>query len=235
MLKGILFDKDGTLLEYKPFWTGVAEHAIQVLLHKHGLKEDLVQPLMESVGAHDGISSVFYFGTYLDYAERFNDTLEDAGYKKDALKRDEVAAAFRDCVEYGEILPTCKNLRDVFARFKQRNLKLAVVTTDEPTLTEHCLKALGIREYIDVVYADDGIHPTKPDPYYLYRFCERYQLLPSEIMMVGDTLLDMTFAQNGSAMAVGVAKSEKDKKILKQQADVVYHDVSEILNNLERK
>ena len=44
--------------------------------------------------------------------------------------------------------------------------------------------------------------------------------------MVGDTLTDMRFAKNAGIRAIGVAKNEKNRKILSTMTDTVVHDVS---------
>ncbi len=229
MIKGIMFDKDGTLLDYKAFWFKVAENAISILLDRYQIKDISPSEMMESLGAYEGITSIFYYGTYQDFAERMN---KRTGL--DCITRKEASDAFRDSTACGKILPACDNLEDVLKRLKMLGIKTAVVTSDEPKMTEYCLNILKIRDYMDEVYADNGVNPSKPDPYYIDIFCEKYGLLKSEIMMVGDTPCDIEFAKNGGALAVGVAKERRDKEILKQQADVVLDDVSQIFNVLNK-
>ena len=48
--------------------------------------------------------------------------------------------------------------------------------------------------------------------------------------MVGDTLTDMNFAENGKIKAIGVAKSEEGRQLLKSKAYAVVNDISKILD-----
>ncbi len=230
MVKGIIFDKDGTLLDYKAFWYKVAENAICLLLQRYDIKNIKTESLMKDFGAYDGITSIFYQGTYGDFAEKFNESVAEYGYNGISLTRREAEAAYNDSVSYGKIIPACDKLQEVFQRLKKMNIKMAVATADEPRMTKHCLDSLNISEYIDEIYTDDGITPAKPDPYSIDSFCQSYNLKREEIIMVGDTPLDMAFAKNGGVKAVGVAKEACDKKILGESADIVLNDVSEIFS-----
>ncbi len=221
MIKGILFDKDGTLLEYEAFWLPVATGAIQALLESHGIDPSLDACALSSIGARDGIRGVLCHGTYGDIAEAMN-----RGLGVDFFTSTEVAAAFADNLHRGALLPTCPNLASVLDRLHGMGIRLALVTSDNETVTGVCLRALGIEDRFDCIFADDGVHPSKPDPYYLNAFCHAFGISPRETAMVGDTLTDMRFARAGGALAIGVAKAPEDAAILAPSADAVVADVS---------
>ena len=52
--------------------------------------------------------------------------------------------------------------------------------------------------------------------------------------MVGDSLTDTAFAKNGGIFCVGVAKSQNNKRVLAENADVVLDDVSQIFEVMEQ-
>lgn len=54
MIKGIVFDKDGTLLCYEEFWVPVARGAIEGLLKTHHLSLQLTQTLLDAMGCDGG-------------------------------------------------------------------------------------------------------------------------------------------------------------------------------------
>jgi phosphoglycolate phosphatase len=112
---------------------------------------------------------------------------------------------------------------------------LGVVTSDDPQGTELCLKGLGIDGCFDLILASDRVHPSKPDPYYMYEFCKKFSLRPEEVMMVGDTLADMQFGKNSGTFTVGVAKLRENRDFIAPYADCVIRDVSALPELLSEK
>ncbi len=220
MIKGIVFDKDGTLLEYESFWIPVAEGAVKALLEAHNFRGALSDAL-NAIGAYDGIKGVLCHGTYGNIADALNNVLDGA-----PLTGDEVGKAFGDAVGLAKVTPTCKDIRKVFERFQSEGFTVALVTSDNKELTEHCLSELGISDMFDSIFTDDGVHPSKPNPYYMQRFCDEYGFYPQEVMMVGDTMTDIRFAQNSGAISVGVGRYAPE--LLAQSADYIIPDISHI-------
>lgn len=229
MVKGIVFDKDGTLLEYESFWVAVAENAIKILIESHKIENKTIRTFMDSIGVYDGITGVFWHGTYADIAECFN---KETGHDEFTVK--EVTEAFCDSQSCGVVLPTCNNITEVFKKLKDMGISLSVVTTDVKTVTDICLEKLGIKDYFDYIYTDDGVNPTKPDPHYMNCFMSRFNLTASEVLMVGDTLTDMMFAKNSGVKGVAVAKKDENKRLLQNQCYALINDISEIFDVIER-
>ncbi len=227
MIKGIAFDKDGTLLDNESFWMPVAENAVRLLIAKHKLDADCAEEMLSCVGAYDGIEGALWCGTYSDIARCFNQVLNELGQTK-KITREETADAFVQSIGCGRLVPVCENIKEVFAELKSRNIRVVLITSDNKKMAEMCLKELGILEFFDRVYADDGINPSKPEPYHMNVFLKDFSLKPCEVLMVGDTLTDMEFAKNSGVKAVGVAKTEKDRNILKTMTDTVVNDISHI-------
>ena len=64
--KGIVFDKDGTLLDFERCWLPVARHALMTLLDELGLPSELLPDLLAAGGIHGetyDIDGVFCYGT----------------------------------------------------------------------------------------------------------------------------------------------------------------------------
>ncbi len=224
MIKGIAFDKDGTLMDYDSFWVPVAEGAIKALLdphHKESLKDTL-----NAIGAYDGIKGVLCHGTYTNIADAINKAIGTQ------FSADEVAEKFADSVGLAKVLPTCENIRPLFERLRGAGYILSVITSDNDSLTRYCLGELGIPDMFDRIYADDGIHPSKPAPYHMQRFLEEWGLEPSEVIMVGDTMTDMKFAENSGVRGVGVGKYATE--LLADKAGYIIPDISHIFSVLEK-
>ena len=230
LVKAVIFDKDGTVLDFDSFWLPVAVKATEIIMSKLKIIDVPSAKVLESMGVTDGIASIkgsLCFGTYRDMAEDMNSVLREYGYKIDI---DELTAltvdAYHGSVDAGEIKPTCENICEVMQALKNRGIMIVLVTSDGPAVTGECLKGLGIDKYFDLVFTDDGTHPNKPDPFMINKLCEDYGFEKNEVVMVGDTLADMNFAINGGIRSVGLAKTEENKAILKEKTETVIPDIS---------
>lgn len=227
--RGIIFDKDGTLMDYKTFWIPAAKSAVEYVLRETGADISLAEKMLDAIGMNDGILGILCYGTYGEMAEMFLRVLKKAGVKIELKELTELTRrAFIYGSERGKIVPACDDLPQMLADFKRSGMFLAVATTDGPTITEKCLKKLGIYEYFDKIYADDGVHPPKPNAYYISDLCADTGLRPDELVMVGDTETDTEFAENGSVKCIGVAKDAADKAILSRSAACVIDDISQL-------
>ena len=64
-------------------------------------------------------------------------------------------------------------------------------------------------------------------------FCDKYGFDACEVVMVGDTPSDASFAKNSGAAMVAVAKNEHNTAILAPVSDAVIHDISQIFTFLD--
>lgn len=235
-IKGIIFDKDGTLLDFDELWVPTALSAVKRVTAAVGANPELCGELMKSIGVSDNITSIngsLCHGTYRMISEDFGKVLDRNGYFIDKERLFEATVkAFHESFSSERIKPVCDKLDTVIEVLCGLGIKCAVVTSDDKETAEKCLDRLGITKYFSRIYADDGTNLHKPNPYYINRFCEEEKLDKDEIIMVGDTLTDMEFAANGGIKAVGVAKAEKNKSILFTMTDTVLNDVSQIFKVL---
>lgn len=233
-VRAVIFDKDGTVLDFDAFWLPIAVKATEVITSKLGISDVPSEKILESMGLVDGVASIngsICFGTYRDMAEDMNGVFRNFGYSFDIEKLAELTVeAYHTSTDAGEIKPTCENIEEVMQSLKKKGITLVLITSDGPVMTDKCLKGLGIDRYFDLVITDDGTHPNKPDPFMINKLCDDYKLDKSEIIMVGDTLTDMNFAINGGIRSVGLAKTEENKAILLDKTDTVVQDISCLLN-----
>lgn len=229
-VKAVIFDKDGTVLDFDGFWLPVAVKATEIIMSKLGVIDVPSAAVLKSMGVVDGIASIkgsLCFGTYRDMAEDMNSVFKKYGYDFDINKLTELTVdAYHSSIDAGEIKPTCPNIEEVMQYLKSKDIKIVLVTSDGPAVTAECLKGLGIDKYFDVVFTDDGTHPNKPDPFMINKLCEDYGFEKNEVVMVGDTLSDMNFAINGGIRSVGLAKTDENKAILLEKTDTVVPDIS---------
>lgn len=233
--KAVIFDKDGVLMDFQAFWIPAAKQAAEYVLEKTGGADKvLIGKMTDAIGINDGILGLLCYGTYGEIAEAFAEVLEEEGIKMDIRALTDITKrAFIYGAEYGKIVPACKDLPRVLEDLKKSGLILAVATTDGPEITERCLKALGICEYFDKIYTDDGVYTPKPNPHSISDFCANTGLRTDEVVVVGDSETDIEFAANGSVMCIGVATNAVDRAVLEKNAAFVINDISQLRDVLK--
>ena len=234
--EGIIFDKDGTLIDFDAFWVAVSKKALDRVLIKFNMEKVDVNEIFLAFGVHDGVTSingVLCKGTYEQMGCIVYDILCKYGCKHSCDDVTEaVVAAYNESVDAGEIKPTSPMLADLLKNLKSQGKHLAIVTTDNELITCKCLSALGIEELFDKIYTDDGVNPTKPDPYCALDFCNLFGMDKDRVVMVGDTVTDVRFANNAGISVIGFARNEENKEILSCYTNTVITDMRELLDIL---
>lgn len=229
---GIIFDKDGTLLDFDAFWVKISIRAMEELLQTIGRTDIPVEELLTAFGVHDGVTDmngVLCKGTYEQMGQIVCEILTRYGCRisnEEATQR--VIEAYNRNSGAGEVRSTCPELKQVLTELKAQGIRLAVATTDNKEITEICLKKLGIDALFDAVYTDDGIFPRKPDPYCVFDFCKRFAIPKERIVIVGDTMTDVRFAANAGIPVIGLAKNERNRAILALHADRVISSIGRL-------
>ena len=202
-MRAVLFDKDGTLMQFSPFWVPVADRAFSSLAARLGAPQRAAA-LKEAVGLKDGSvrnGGVLCAGTYAQMALVVRRLFPERGAQ---IAAEEMKALFLEFAGEGEVVPTCKNMREMLISLRRSGLLLFAVTTDFPEITRLCLAGLQIFELFEEVYCDDGVHPAKPDPAVIREIAEKYGFSPREMCMVGDTATDIAFARAGGIRSICV-------------------------------
>lgn len=235
--EAVIFDKDGTLMAFDAFWVSLSYVALKDLLQQLRQNESLIEEIMEGFGVRDGVADidgVLCKGTFQQMSQIVQEVLLRHGctVSYEVIERMVLDAYGRNAPE-AEVNPTCPNLRTVLETLKKRNKRIALVTTDNTENSIMCLDKLGILDLFDKLYTDDGKLPVKPLPDNAFDFCACTGLSLDQVVMVGDTMTDVQFARNARIRVIGVANNPESRALLAEHADLVLHDVSELLGILE--
>lgn len=229
--KAVIFDKDGTLLDFEALWLAISEAALAEILEKLGADASRLSDILAAYGVEDGVAridGILCYGTYHDMSEAAYRILARDGITLTQEEfHDLLVGVYHRHMESGSILPICPELRESLLACRRAGHRLFVVTSDDENGAEKCLAALGIRDLFEKVYAYTPDRPHKPSAELFRLICEENGILPEETVMVGDSLVDIRFGKNGGATAVGVGKSPVNRALLEAAgADFVLPDVS---------
>lgn len=233
----IIFDKDGTLIDFDAFWVPISVKAIGSVLKRLNMDLAIGERILEAFGVSDGVTSidgVLCKGTYRQMGEIMRGILCEYGYDGSVDEAVTLLAnAYDKSTDAGRIKPTCHKLAEALRELKDRGKHLAVVTTDNEVITRKCLKALGIEELFDKIYTDDGVTPPKPNPFCAIDFCRLCGIEKDRAVMVGDTMTDVKFAKNAEISVLGLAKTDTNRVILEADADAVISKISDLIDIIE--
>ena len=223
MIKAILFDKDGTLLEFSDIWT----KGFKKLIYKLGLDDGNHDNLKYEIGiANDGEvleNSVLSSGTIKDLADVI------IKYKKITNLEKYIEDIFIETIEENstEIRPTC-DLDELFRFLKEQDIKIIVSTSDNLKVAEKMFEILELRDQLDFIIAADQF-PPKPDPTSIEFIKEKFKILSDEILMVGDSKVDMEYGKNVRS-SVGVLCGTGSEPMLREFGDFVIDNPLELID-----
>lgn len=231
--KYILFDKDGTLLDFEKYWIKILTAATEAFLDGFGVDKRIADEIYTAIGVIDGVADIngpYCQGDISVTVDIYYDIIASHGYSID--KNEFTSAlenAFRDNSVAGELRGNCEDVRGFLTNLRESGIKVALVTADDTHSTNECLSLAGIEDCFDRIFVADGGYPGKPDPYIINMICEEEGICKEEMLMVGDTVKDMLFAKNGGIRAVAIAKSEINRKILEPYSIAVVNSPDKII------
>jgi len=230
-IKLVVFDKDGTLIEFHPMWRAwVAELGARL---SDATGRPLVDQLFSLMGVDQASGHVYPHGLLAAtpmarLRELVVQALVDEGLEPSAAER-AVAAAWHAPDPVALATPTT-DLPALLDRLAARGIRAAVATSDDREPTERTLAALGIASRFEtIVCADDG-HAVKPAPDSVVRIAKQLGVAVDRILVVGDAPADLRMGRAaGVRRVVGVLTGVGDEATLAPLADVVLASIAELV------
>lgn len=220
MIRGIIFDKDGTLFDFQATWSVWAE---RFLLDVAGGDGDLAGLLASTFGFDRAArrfrpESPFVAGIPHDGLAALLDHLP--GWDADALfARAEAHALETRQVEAAPLVP-------LLAELLARGLRLGIATNDSAAAADVHLRAVGVRGAFDFVAGYDSGHGAKPEPGMLLAFARQARLDPGSVLMVGDSRHDLAAGRAAGMRTLGVLTGVATVEELAPLADAVLPDIA---------
>lgn len=235
-IKGILFDKDGTLMDFYSSWVMVAMQLVDRLLEKLEIADNpaMKEKLLRSIGVHDGkVDPKGYLasGTTRDLFEAFVHELLKADLSQEKLDGlDDWMTEELYCLTKAnrENLKPTADLPHLLEQLRRHGMKIGIATADDRDSTKFFLDKIGIRSYFNFIGTSD-YYEKKPNPSMIQTFCEIANITAEEVAVAGDTVVDLQFAKNGSAgLAIGVLSGVSGSAELCGLADLIIDSVGDI-------
>ena len=224
-IKGILFDKDGTLLDYDESWLPVNRELARIAARGDpALADRLLSACgMDPATGHIVPDSLLAAGNTRQIAEG----LVAAGSTVDV---DELTIRLDDLFSSAaEFSVPVTDLAGFFARLHQRGFKLGVASSDNERSIRQTAERFGFARYVDYIAGYDSGFGVKPEPGMVLGFCAATGLSPEEVAMVGDNNHDLHMGLNaGTGLRIAVLTGTGSRDSLAAAADHVLDDITGI-------
>lgn len=210
-IKGAIFDLDGTLVDSMWVWSQID---IDYLKSKgYEMPENL----------NSEICHLSFIQTANYFKERFNlsDSIE-------TISNDWHNMAFK---HYSENVKLKNGVKQFLDKLKEKNIKIALATSNSIPLLEACLKNNGIYDYFDSITTTDEVSNGKncPDVYLLA--ANKLNVKPAECVVFEDILpaIKGAKAANMTVIAVHDEHSSKDLDKIIETSDKYINSYLELI------
>jgi phosphoglycolate phosphatase len=227
-LDAILFDKDGTLIDFDATWGPAAYEVMRIL----------------SGGDAAVFATLVRISEYVEPERRFRPTSpliagSSATYGPlwaEALGRPAGPELYREMDElFGthslKSLAPIAEPQAVLGALRRMGLVLGIATNDSEAAARSQAEALGLMPYLAFLAGYDSGFGPKPGPGMVRGFAEAFGLRPEAIAVVGDTAHDMHCARAAGAVAIAVLTGpfrEAARDALEPHADHIIGSIAEL-------
>lgn len=222
MIKGILFDKDGCLLDFNETW---GNWCFDMLEELSAGDTNLFSQMADAVGFRaetrdfDPASAVIA-GTPEDGVNLLLPYLPDWSFDQ-LLEHSNIRAQQAPIVPVAPLEPLLDRLRGM-------ELVLGVATNDSEAGARAHMKGLGVADRFQLILGSDSGFGGKPEPGMQIAFSEVTGVPLAECLMVGDSLHDLHSGRAAGMICVAVLTGPAPRSELEPHADVVLPDISHL-------
>ena len=184
MKKLIVYDLDGTLVDTLEDLTQAANHMLGQFQKPPLLPADIRR--FVGHGVHELVKRCFQ-----------TDNPEQIGAGVTIFR----AYYAEHLLDQSRLYP---NARKVLDYFRQQG-RVQVVITNKPTReSERILEGLKVAGYFTQILGAEAGYPRKPDPSVLHALMRRLDLSSEEVLLIGDSVIDVETARNAGCKAVAI-------------------------------
>lgn len=222
--QGIVFDKDGTLLDFNRTWLPIYLHAA---LEFAGGDQQLADNLLTQHG-YAAEQNRFIGGSLL--AAGNNHQIAEAWASQIGTKNQVASISHRLNEIFGDLgsvhATAVDGLAGTLAQLKQAGHKLGVATADSHRGIINTLQAFDVLQQFDFLAGYDSGHGVKPEAGMVLAFCAEMGLAVETVVVVGDNRHDIEMGRNaGAGLCVGVLTGTSTRGDLEDIADIVFDDI----------
>lgn len=187
MLKAILFDMDGVLIDSYRAWYIVFNKSLEHFGGKPVSEEEFSEKV---------------------WAKNFNETAKNYFSVSTAKIREYFDGIYP---LFKENLVCFPDVERALEKLKNQKLKLAVVTNTHCGHARRILKDMDLLKFFDYIVGADKVKNGKPEPDLILKALEDMKLKKDEVIFVGDTVWDRIAAKKARVKFIGIRTSGDER------------------------
>lgn len=216
MIKAIIFDIDGTLVDSVDFHAKAWVKAFQAYGYDFPFEQ-----LRQQIGK----GSSFIIGELLSSEEAEKLESDIAQYRKKYFQE--------QLLEQVQPFPAVK---DLFERIKADGITIVLASSARKETVAHYEKLLDIEDLIDGATSTDDVEKSKPEPdIFLAAMAKLEGIEADEIIVVGDSPYDAIAAKKASLSTIGVlCGGFSEERLTEAGCIAIYQDPADILAHYDQ-
>lgn len=225
-IRGILFDKDGTLIDVDGTWVEIYRKMLSELFDTDvaGAEKIMVKAGYDPTTQRFLPGSTLAGGTTRQLIDIWWPGLSE---EQAAEKQYVLDVTYAPLIK--SYLKPLMLLDPILSDLKLKSYRLGIATNDSQISARNHLEHLKIVDYFEIIIAADTVPVPKPSGHMIRKFARITGLKPSEIALVGDNSHDMDEARNGGAgLAIAVLTGSAGRNDISHLADHTIASVAEL-------
>ena len=202
MIRGVIFDVDGVLLNSMPVWENLGE----IYLERLGIE------------AEKGLGETLFAMSLEEGADYL---IENYGLKQ--TPGEIIAGLNREVQDfYGRKVPLKEGVRGYLQEFRDRKIPMAIATSGDRASAEAALKRVKVLSYFRAVFTCSEIGSSKSQPDIYYAAALQLDTDPSDTWVFEDALHAIRTAKKAGFRTAGVydRASGRDLAQIRDTADI---------------
>lgn len=217
-IDGILFDKDGTLLDFRSLWIDWSKDIIRHICAEVNMGNDGEKQLSDSIGMdwHTGdwdVKGPLAIGSMQELIIILAHQLYQSGIPWNTAFAliVNIFTKINEKDKGKNHIKAVPGLSNFLKKCQKLQLKLGVVTSDDHNHAVKHLKSLGIDSYFTAIIGGDQVSRGKPFPEAAEKASEKMELDLHRSIVFGDSDGDMILGNNiGAKASIGIIQESNE-------------------------
>lgn len=220
MIKAVIFDLDGTLVDFKLDYKALRAAVVEFLA-KRGFPRSIFS-MDES------------FFRMLEKAEIYLKNKDAKEKDFPQIRKAIFSIANQYEMEAARETSLVPGVQETLKALRGKGLKMALFTANDEKPTDYVLRRFRLAPFFDAVITRQSVKNIKPNPAHLEAALEAIKVKPEEAVVVGDSIYDMKCAQGLSVHAIGITSRTSSKELTQAGATRLISSFIELPNVIEQ-